>query len=72
MMKLLQVPISIPVPGRGVKILGCTDGVPTSVKYACLARMRNWVCLTIETVKVEFPHMEVLQAFGAFCLEGLV
>ena len=70
MLKLLQVPISIPMPGGVAKILGSTTGIATRVRDACLKRMHNWVCLTIETLKVEFPHMEVLQAFGAFSLEG--
>ena len=60
------------MPGNVAKILGSRTGVAARIMDACVARMRNWVCLTIETLKVEFPHMEVLQAFGAFSLEGFV
>eukprot|EP00959_Pyramimonas_sp_CCMP1952_P135096 2826697-Pyramimonas_sp.AAC.1 len=50
------------------KVLGGPTQMTGQVIARCLQRMSNWVRLTIESLKAEFPAYEILQAFKIFNL----
>lgn len=64
MLKLLKHPVML--PGNGVRVLGCPNGVAPAVQTRCLKRMINWVAAVVETLRAEFPSFETLQAWGVF------
>ncbi|CAK0890745.1 unnamed protein product [Prorocentrum cordatum] len=64
MLKLLKHPIKL--PGNGVHVLGCPNGVAPAVQERCLKRMINWVASVVDTLKAEFPSFETIQAWGVF------
>ncbi|CAK9091517.1 Uncharacterized protein SCF082_LOCUS43115 [Durusdinium trenchii] len=67
MLKVLRHSLSLAVPGQSNLVLG-GGHVPDDVLQRCLKRMQNWIVLVENTIDAEFPHYEVLQAFGAFNL----
>ena len=64
MLSILKQPIM--VPGGGVRVLGCCEGVAPAVQQRCLSRMVNWVASVVHTLRAEFPSFETLQAWGVF------
>ena len=64
MLKLMKHPIML--PGNGVRVVGCNNGVAPAVQTRCLARMVNWVAAVVQTLRAEFPSFETIQAWGVF------
>ena len=51
----------------GVKVFG--GHVEPDVMSRCMARMSNWVSLTLQSLRAEFPAFELAQAFEVFRLK---
>jgi len=51
----------------GVKVFG--GHVEPDVISRCMARMSNWVSLTLQSLRAEFPAFELAQAFKVFRLK---
>ena len=51
----------------GVKVFG--GHMEPDVISRCMARMSNWVSLTLQSLRAEFPAFELAQAFKVFRLK---
>ena len=59
-------PRVIEVPGKCLRSLGCKSGADETNTTRALARMANWVKVTHEISKTEFPDYDVLAKFQPF------
>ena len=65
-MEYLRSPRIIEVPGKCLRSLGCKSGADETNTTRALARMANWVKVTHEISKTEFPDYDVLAKFQPF------
>ena len=76
MLQVLQRQLALSLPGPGGAnranqlVLGGPRPVSDEIINRCLQRMCNWICIVESTIDAEFPHFEVIQAFGAFNVKG--
>ena len=71
-LQVLRRQIALQLPSGSSFVLGTPRGVLDDVFSRCCQRMCNWIHVMEATIDAEFPHMEVIQAFGMFNVEGEV
>ena len=54
----------------GTKAIGGAGAVTDRIVKRCLQRMPCWVKLDIASVRAEFPHWELLQAYQVFHIDA--
>ncbi len=69
MLDVIRRPVTVFVSGSA-KALGAKGGCPSPIKKSALQRLVNWVDLTTNVVRAEFPNFDVLLAFGVFRPSG--
>ncbi len=55
--------------GQVITLGGPVQAQDTQVRSRCLAKMKNWVGLTLASIKAEFPSWEIMKSFSVFSLK---